>query len=119
MFISLECPAGLYGEHCSNNCGNCLNNTNCHHVNGTCSEGCEPGYQEHNCTEGKYLYRVNLKKKLLLKEICFKVFKTPCSNTNEMFNLGKLSLNICQTIESSIRWILSTFGFEQSLSYHI
>lgn len=63
MFISLECPAGLYGEHCSNNCGNCLNNTNCHHVNGTCSEGCEPGYQEHNCTEGKYLYRVNLKKK--------------------------------------------------------
>lgn len=45
MFISLECPAGLYGEHCSNNCGNCLNNTNCHHVNGTCSEGCEPGYQ--------------------------------------------------------------------------
>lgn len=62
MFISLECPAGLYGEHCSNNCGNCLHNTNCHHVNGTCSEGCEPGYQEHNCTEGKYLYRVNLKK---------------------------------------------------------
>lgn len=59
IFVSLECPVGLYGDHCNNNCGNCLNNTTCHHVNGTCFEGCEPGYQEHNCTEGKHLYREN------------------------------------------------------------
>lgn len=56
MFLSLECPVGLYGDHCNNNCGNCLNNTNCHHVNGTCSEGCDPGYYEHNCTEGEHFY---------------------------------------------------------------
>lgn len=44
MFVFLECLVGFYGEYCSNNCGNCLNNINCYYVNGICFEGCEFGY---------------------------------------------------------------------------
>lgn len=48
----LECSYGYYGERCSNKCGQCLNSTACHHVTGTCVNGCEPGYKAPNCTEG-------------------------------------------------------------------
>lgn len=50
--ILLECRYGYYGERCSNECGHCLNNTACHHVTGTCENGCEPGYKAPNCTDG-------------------------------------------------------------------
>lgn len=48
----LECSDGFYGEECSSSCGHCLNDSACHHVTGTCDQGCEPGYQAPNCTEG-------------------------------------------------------------------
>lgn len=51
-YIMLECSYGYYGERCSNKCGQCLNSTACHHVTGTCVNGCEPGYKAPNCTEG-------------------------------------------------------------------
>lgn len=47
-----ECKASFYGENCSNSCGHCLNETACHHVNGTCDKECEPGYQTPYCIEG-------------------------------------------------------------------
>lgn len=62
--ILLECRYGYYGERCSNECGHCLNNTACHHVTGTCVNGCEPGYKAPNCTKGIiYFFIKNLKKK--------------------------------------------------------
>lgn len=54
-FVRLECIAGYYGEECGSICGYCLDNTTCHHVTGSCNEGCQSGYQEPNCTEGDSL----------------------------------------------------------------
>lgn len=48
----IECIAGFYGDECSSDCGHCLNNTACHHVTGTCVNGCEPGYKAPNCSIG-------------------------------------------------------------------
>lgn len=54
FFLSfLECSAGYYGENCSVSCGHCLNKTACDHITGICIQGCEPGYQAVNCTQGK------------------------------------------------------------------
>lgn len=52
MFILvLECIAGYYGGNCKN-CGHCLNEKTCHHVDGKCVEECEPGYKAPYCKEG-------------------------------------------------------------------
>lgn len=40
-----ECSSGTYGENCTYQCGGCLNAVSCDHVNGTCFEGCTPGWQ--------------------------------------------------------------------------
>lgn len=36
-------------------CGNCIESEQCHHINGTCMNGCDRGYQGLHCTQGKYL----------------------------------------------------------------
>lgn len=48
----LECNQGTYGKDCLHRCGSCINQTNCHYVNGTCFEGCGPGYLGDKCVEG-------------------------------------------------------------------
>ena len=50
--ITTECDGGMFGNHCNKTCGKCLNNEQCHHINGSCLNGCESGYQGINCTEG-------------------------------------------------------------------
>lgn len=49
------CSGGVYGQNCSLPCGQCLDNEQCHHINGTCMNGCGRGYQGLNCTEGQHL----------------------------------------------------------------
>ena len=51
----LECNNGTFGQHCTELCGNCFQSEPCHHVNGTCRNGCDEGYQEDTCTEGRYM----------------------------------------------------------------
>lgn len=56
-FISLRlfitaCDGGMYGEGCAIPCGNCLESRQCHHINGTCMNGCDNGYSGSNCTDG-------------------------------------------------------------------
>lgn len=53
FFNILECVRGVFGDACKNQCGNCANNTKCHHVTGTCLHGCEPGYLEDDCSLSK------------------------------------------------------------------
>lgn len=53
FFNILVCTHGMFGDGCKNKCGNCANNTKCHHVTGTCLHGCEPGYLEDDCSLGK------------------------------------------------------------------
>ena len=49
-----ECDNKMFGENCTESCGNCLKSEQCHHINGTCMKGCDRGYQGFNCTEGKF-----------------------------------------------------------------
>lgn len=44
-----ECIAGKYGLDCKEDCGNCFDNSQCFHVNGTCLSGCSASYQGHTC----------------------------------------------------------------------
>lgn len=52
MFLLLDCPEGYYGDECKEICGHCKNSTICHHINGTCIHGCEPGYIGDYCDIG-------------------------------------------------------------------
>ncbi|GFO40161.1 receptor-type tyrosine-protein phosphatase kappa [Plakobranchus ocellatus] len=55
-----NCPRGRYGPGCSLFCNaNCAGQGDpCHHVDGTCTQGCDPGYQgshcEQACDQGTY-----------------------------------------------------------------
>lgn len=55
FFVFIECDGGLFGMNCSIPCKHCLNNQQCHHINGACANGCDPGYIGNTCTEGTEL----------------------------------------------------------------
>ena len=44
-----ECETGTYGKECGNQCGHCIDPTDCFHVNGTCLGGCSAGYLGNTC----------------------------------------------------------------------
>ena len=50
MFYKV-CDAGSYGQSCNSTCGQCLDQEPCHHVNGTCIEGCDPGFKGNMCNK--------------------------------------------------------------------
>lgn len=54
-FAFLACPDGTYGTDCSMHCGKCRDVGQCNHVDGTCMNGCEIGYNGSKCTEGKHI----------------------------------------------------------------
>jgi hypothetical protein len=54
FIICAECDGRLYGENCSIPCGMCLNMSQCQHINGSCLDGCDSGFQGDNCTQGKW-----------------------------------------------------------------
>lgn len=54
LYLFVACPDGNYGENCNEQCGNCNNTKQCHHVNGTCLNGCKTGFQSDKCIESRY-----------------------------------------------------------------
>ena len=54
MLCILACDSGTWGVNCSNNCGQCVNDTSCDVVNGECVYGCNPGWKGTHCTESKF-----------------------------------------------------------------
>ena len=42
----------MFGQDCNERCGECLGKEQCHHVNGSCINGCKPGYKGTMCTTG-------------------------------------------------------------------
>ncbi|GFO17529.1 receptor-type tyrosine-protein phosphatase kappa [Plakobranchus ocellatus] len=48
-----KCPIGKYGPGCSQTCSNtCKGEGNpCHHIDGGCLQGCDPGYQGNQCKQ--------------------------------------------------------------------
>ena len=35
-------------------CGNCRDLSQCHYINGSCVNGCDPGFQGEKCNMGKF-----------------------------------------------------------------
>lgn len=51
----LVCDQGTYGKDCNSTCGYCVEQKDCHHINGTCLKGCKPGYFGELCKERKFI----------------------------------------------------------------
>lgn len=51
--IFAECNDGMFGDLRQSQCGHCLDLSKCHHVNGTCLDGCKPGYISKFCNQCK------------------------------------------------------------------
>lgn len=45
----LACNATWFGDGCKSQCGYCLGENNCHHVNGSCLLGCQEGFTGDLC----------------------------------------------------------------------
>lgn len=50
--ILTDCDENMFGERCSSSCGHCLGSEQCHHINGTCMNGCASGYEGELCRKG-------------------------------------------------------------------
>lgn len=55
-FYFSECTAKTYGLECQRVCGNCRNGDPCHHVNGSCINGCDKGTFGVRCDTGLLVY---------------------------------------------------------------
>ena len=54
-YFSIKLVKNLtYGLDCQEICGNCLNLKQCNHINGSCMEGCDPGFQGEKCVRGTF-----------------------------------------------------------------
>lgn len=40
------------GADAKKNCGHCVNETQCYHVNRVCFDGCDPGYEGQKFNQG-------------------------------------------------------------------
>ena len=54
--IFTECKDKKYGLNCSTMCGNCRDLRQCHYINGSCLNGCSPGFQGEKYTMGIILF---------------------------------------------------------------
>lgn len=52
-YFIIECETGTYEDGCQTECIHCMNETQCHLLNGTCSYGCKPGYYGPKCENSK------------------------------------------------------------------
>lgn len=49
----LACDAAWYGAGCKFQCGHCIGEDSCHHVNGSCLLGCQKGFTGDLCFNRK------------------------------------------------------------------
>lgn len=53
MLLILVCETGKYGIDCRQRCSAfCHNSGICHHLTGTCKDGCKNGWKGAQCLEG-------------------------------------------------------------------
>ena len=81
-YLLTECDGKMFGKDCTESCGKCLNNDQCHHVNGSCVNGCSPGYYGINCTIGTDNYGV---RKMGLNMAPFVNMTRKCTNNLQVF----------------------------------
>ena len=58
--IFIVCDNGSFGQDCNERCGECLGKEQCHHVNGSCINGCKPGFHGIMCTKGSQNFHMEL-----------------------------------------------------------
>nr|XP_022308538.1 receptor-type tyrosine-protein phosphatase gamma-like isoform X3 [Crassostrea virginica] len=51
VYCQEACNNGTFGHNCSELCGSCVKFGQCHHINGTCLEGCISGFMGSTCTQ--------------------------------------------------------------------
>lgn len=56
FIIHTVCQNGKFGSNCLQSCGKCKGGSRCHHVNGSCFNGCSPGYNGTLCMDGMVLF---------------------------------------------------------------
>lgn len=57
----VECDIYSWGQDCNSSCSdNCADQGYCSNVNGICSQGCKPGYQDNLCTQGMYELHIHI-----------------------------------------------------------
>ncbi|XP_062610058.1 multiple epidermal growth factor-like domains protein 10 [Saccostrea cucullata] len=77
--VSGHCSAcfhGWYGRECKERCGYCRGNEQCHHVTGSCSGLCEPGYSGDQCLDSVFSQHIANQRamiKLMRKFLAFKL----------------------------------------------
>lgn len=55
--LFVDCDEGRYGMHCQYNCSrHCREEFHCYHINGSCLDGCAPGYDGPFCNICKYIF---------------------------------------------------------------
>ena len=60
LLCYVVCDDGTYGINCVHNCSpNCLNNSTCNEETGHCEAGCNPGYSNALCNQGKLMFLQN------------------------------------------------------------
>ena len=52
FYFSSACDNGRFGMECSEFCGHCNANAQCHHITGLCTTGCSPGFNGTLCKDG-------------------------------------------------------------------
>lgn len=64
LFTFTECSNVKFEDGCYRDCGYCRNMSQCHHENGSCVNGCEPGYKQYDCKQrmSKYPYFISILK---------------------------------------------------------
>ena len=49
--LSIVCEPGKFEEECKEKCPSNCKHDSCDYSNGTCTQGCKPGYQGSMCNE--------------------------------------------------------------------
>ena len=86
--VLVGCSNMTFGQDCNNTCGHCLNNDVCHHVNGTCLRGCNPGYHGDLCATRK---KITLPNTNVHEGLIFSYWKTENMCVLVLFFLLNLS----------------------------
>ena len=56
FFFNIACDPGTYGQRCGKRSGYCWKKENCFHTNGTCLNGCDPGYSGDLCNACVFIF---------------------------------------------------------------
>ena len=100
LFTYTECDIGTFGRGCREICVQCKENTTCHHINGTCMEGCNPGFIGLQCDQGTFFW---LKKRVHFIFFRRKMFSLTISDTKCFCTLKHYCINCGQTCPSNYK----------------